>query len=478
VLLQIDGVEYKFKKGLKGNTDMNKRFVGYIAQQIESVVPQAVSLIDGILHVDYESLIPYLSESIKQNFKDINDLNSKTDHIHQVVDMMYNEFIAKEQNKTPTAATKSRRDSRRPYAWIIGASVSVAFLITVAVGVFFVLPHIYVNSNAPSSTTPTPSSPNTNPAPVSPSVSERLVLESLFNATRGKSWTNRVNWLDSSHSVCYWQGVICDSEERVIELQLNNNDLRGTLPASIGYLERLQVLDLSLNSIGGSIPAKIGKLTNLRSLKLSLNHLRGTVPEEISQLTELQFIQLGANLFSDWEIPASWKQLTKLKHVLLDGSSLVGTIPDIFGDMTQLSTLALYNNKLEGSVPSLANTNITKLELNENKLSGDIPPLPKESLRYLLLNNNSFTGGLESIDNITGVKIISLASNNFQGEFWLRDDLMASLTSLNIANNHFTSVPEGLTELRASVIMCKASNNDFKCPVPDWFAKRCQATCA
>lgn len=118
------------------------------------------------------------------------------------------------------------------------------------------------------------------------------------------------------------------------------------------------------------------------------------------------------------------------------------------------------------------------LGLNANQLSGDIPPLPRTSLQYLLLNNNSFTGGLGSINNITGVKIINLTANKFHGEFWLRDDLMASLTSLSLANNHFTRVPESLTPMRASIIMCKASHNDFKCPVPDWFVARCQATCA
>ncbi len=44
-LLQIDGVNYKFKQGV--HPDTNRRFVGYIAQQVESVVPEAVQLIDG-----------------------------------------------------------------------------------------------------------------------------------------------------------------------------------------------------------------------------------------------------------------------------------------------------------------------------------------------------------------------------------------------------------------------------------------------
>ncbi len=44
-LLRINGVSYKFKPGVSHAT--NKRFIGYIAQQIESVVPEAVQLIDG-----------------------------------------------------------------------------------------------------------------------------------------------------------------------------------------------------------------------------------------------------------------------------------------------------------------------------------------------------------------------------------------------------------------------------------------------
>ena len=46
-MLKIDGVNYKFKKGITSET--NRRFIGYIAQQVESVVPEAVQLIDGEL---------------------------------------------------------------------------------------------------------------------------------------------------------------------------------------------------------------------------------------------------------------------------------------------------------------------------------------------------------------------------------------------------------------------------------------------
>ena len=40
-------MDYNFKPGISATT--NRRFVGYIAQQVESVVPDAVQLIDGMV---------------------------------------------------------------------------------------------------------------------------------------------------------------------------------------------------------------------------------------------------------------------------------------------------------------------------------------------------------------------------------------------------------------------------------------------
>lgn len=111
--LHIDGVQYKFKSGV--HRDSDRRFVGYIAQQIAQVVPTAVELIDGMLHVDYESLIPYLSESVKQNYRDIQSNKSETEQIRIVVDLLYSEFIKKEQYRATkgTSSNKGKANIKR-----------------------------------------------------------------------------------------------------------------------------------------------------------------------------------------------------------------------------------------------------------------------------------------------------------------------------------------------------------------------------
>ena len=77
-LLQINGVEYEMKAGefTKNNFSKNRQ-IGLLAQNVEKVVPEAVSEVDGYKGVDYAKLVPLLIESIKEQQKQIEELKSK-----------------------------------------------------------------------------------------------------------------------------------------------------------------------------------------------------------------------------------------------------------------------------------------------------------------------------------------------------------------------------------------------------------------
>lgn len=47
---------------------------------------------------------------------------------------------------------------------------------------------------------------------------------------------------------------------------LQNNDISGQIPASIGKLKKLQTLDVSNNKLSGEIPDSLGNLKNLNYL--------------------------------------------------------------------------------------------------------------------------------------------------------------------------------------------------------------------
>ena len=63
-------------------------------------------------------------------------------------------------------------------------------------------------------------------------------------------------WL-SNAAVCAWQLVGCDEEQRVKSLSLDYTSLRGTLPASLGALRRLEALDLEGNFLSGTVPSYV-----------------------------------------------------------------------------------------------------------------------------------------------------------------------------------------------------------------------------
>jgi hypothetical protein len=65
----------------------------------------------------------------------------------------------------------------------------------------------------------------------------------LYNHTDGPGWRDSDGWGDDSQPCCEWFGVTCDTAHSALnKLRLANNDLRGTLPESLGRLDELEEL--------------------------------------------------------------------------------------------------------------------------------------------------------------------------------------------------------------------------------------------
>ena len=128
-------------------------------------------------------------------------------------------------------------------------------------------------------------------------VFDRNVLIALYNATDGTNWKSSTNWL-TDEPLESWYGVAVNTEGRVDSLILEENDLSGTLPASLGNLTDLQMLDLSDNVLSGNIPSEVGDLTSLLTLDLSNNMLSGEIPFAVLSLPNLQTLDLSGNQFA------------------------------------------------------------------------------------------------------------------------------------------------------------------------------------
>ena len=288
------------------------------------------------------------------------------------------------------------------------------------------------------------------------SESEFRALVALYDQTDGPHWGNSYGWL-SDLSPCQWFGVSCRAG-KIVELELANNRLTGTIPSEIGRLVGLENLDLGKNQLSGNIPPEIGNLANLRHLTLWGNReLGGPIPPELGNLSNLEDLELahwesGGSLLRG-EIPSELGNLKNLRGLyitksLLHGplpvelcalkllealdlanNQLVGPIPPEIGDMLNLEFLDLGGNDFEGPIPpELGNlTMLNYLSLGGDLLSGEIPAELGNlvRLRYLVLDNTKLSGPLPlSLMNVNlreltffGTDVCELPDQVFQA--WL-----------------------------------------------------------
>ena len=114
----------------------------------------------------------------------------------------------------------------------------------------------------------------------SPVANMRLVddCEALVAAKDRLRGAGSLNWSKGT-AINSWDGVaIGGTPSRVKRVELDGENLTGSIPASLGNLFELTHIDLSNNSLRGDIPWELGGLYNLEEIKLSGNSLVGCIP--------------------------------------------------------------------------------------------------------------------------------------------------------------------------------------------------------
>ena len=247
-----------------------------------------------------------------------------------------------------------------------------------------------------------------------PAVPDTIALMDLYNSMDGPNWNNDTNW-GSTKSLEAWEGVttVNSAGNRVIQLDLSENNLVGTIPASLSNLDQMKYLYLADNKLTGPIP-DLSSFTDLTSLALDYNQFTGEIPKELGERTSLQYLWLGSNDLSG-EIPAELGNLTNLQTLSLWGNDLSGQLPDSLGNLTDLTTLDISGTNLDGQIPDLSRlTNLQLyLYLRDNQLSGPIPDW-LSSLTYLEeldLSSNELTGTIPDLSLLTRLTTLNLGNN-------------------------------------------------------------------
>ena len=212
-------------------------------------------------------------------------------------------------------------------------------------------------------------------------VDERVILQTLYNATGGDNWTTKTGWSASLTDLCspYPNGISVSSAGRVGDLGLSNNNLTGRIPPELGKLTALEVLHLHTNQLSGRIPPEIGQLTSLTTLHLYDNQLSGPIPD-LSSLTSLTALRLG--------------------YLSVGGNRLSGPLP------------TKPDPSDPGSRVIALPTSLTTLHLSTNQLSGPIPEFPNsnEHFRLSLYGNPDLYGYPAALDAKTLLRLLAPAT--------------------------------------------------------------------
>ncbi|XP_028768319.1 MDIS1-interacting receptor like kinase 2-like [Neltuma alba] len=289
------------------------------------------------------------------------------------------------------------------------------------------------------------------------------------------SWVSQPQANSTSAQTPYsWRGIKCDSSGSVVELNLNNTGLKGTLKnLNFSAFPNLVLLNLKFNQLTGPIPETIGYLSKLQFLDLNRNHLNGTMPLSLSNLTQLYELDLSQNditgILDPRLFPVGSDEpktgLIGIKYLVLQGMLLGGRIPNEIGNLRQLTVLTLYRNSFYGPIPqSLGNcTHLNILSLAVNDLSGAIPPtlgtLPNLTEVYLFMNNLS--GPLPQGFENRSFTMLVISDNNFTGHLPPQVCKDGKLLEFTVAYNSFTGpIPMSLRNC-TSLVRVRLEHNQL-----------------
>jgi Leucine-rich repeat (LRR) protein len=205
------------------------------------------------------------------------------------------------------------------------------------------------------------------------------------------------------------RGTLPDSFKQLSalqELQLYNNSFSGPLSGKLSTLPELSYVLLSDNRFTGSLSGAFDATlqTQLTTIEVNNNQLTGTLPDEVFKLPALLNFVAVSNCFHG-TIPPAACNASALSGLILDGlssatscrrtqpsgayllsRSVGGTVPICLFQLPSITTLHLSGNKFTGSIPSTAalSTTLYDVSLSHNSLTGAIPEVIQQRRWYNL----------------------------------------------------------------------------------------------
>ena len=231
-------------------------------------------------------------------------------------------------------------------------------------------------------------------------------------------------------SNCGLKGVIPNDFGRnhpnMIELRLYGNELRGELNEHcfIGF-QKITQLSLASNHLRGLLPTSLGNLDTLEVLDLSNNNFTGFA-ENMTFSKHLQSIFIGGNVNLNVEVNHLLKALQPcritLRMLVAKNCGLRNSISIQLWDFQQILFIDLSANNLTGSIPSNARFSMAYLfylTLASNNFTGELQVSffsPLNSLTFLDVRDNRHLKSKGSLSNVY-LEPMYAETLNYEGKF-------------------------------------------------------------
>ncbi|XP_028751890.1 receptor-like protein EIX1 [Neltuma alba] len=299
--------------------------------------------------------------------------------------------------------------------------------------------------------------------------------------------SNRLSSWSTLPDCCQWYGVACDTNNRVVVLDLSNyEDLVGlisnnhseSLRGEINLSSLLAIESLGWLGLGGNDFERISMAP--------INNSVATHTHLLPNSSELSYLSLSYNIHLHADNLHYWlSRLPSLTFLGLSGIHLPSETNWVQSLASlRLESLYLADCNLTTSILSFQHANfstLSYLDLSLNDFTFGLPNwlfnLSKDHFEEFDLSQCNLRGQIPDLSGYRNLWRLDLSNNKLKGSIpeWLGQ--LDSLTILDLSNNSFhSSIPSNLLNTSASLEYLDASFNDLNGPLPNILGQNKSAT--
>ncbi|XP_057523661.1 leucine-rich repeat receptor protein kinase HPCA1-like isoform X2 [Amaranthus tricolor] len=169
---------------------------------------------------------------------------------------------------------------------------------------------------------------------------------------------------------------------------LNENQLNGNIPDSLGLVRTLEVIRLDRNFFSGPMPQNLSMLTRMSELYLANNNLSGPIPD-LSGMNLLTYVDLSNNSFNKAAAPQWFETLLDLTTLIMENTGLESHISTALLSLPHLESVILSSNQLNGTleISASVSSSLRLLDLRNNSIDGFSSAAVNRSISVMLDEN-------------------------------------------------------------------------------------------